>query len=74
MMKIGFKMTLTWSFRIEWSVCVKLLKVLGSFILAHIPRFLRWSADHIDDVVDDCDICVENGDYPCDDCPVKEDI
>ena len=52
----------------------KILLICLDFIVRHLPRFLRWSADHIDDVVDDCDICAENGDYPCDDCPVKEDI
>ena len=51
---------------------MKWLKILWTFIIKHLPRFLRWSADHVEDFTGDCEICAENGDYPCDDCPYKE--
>lgn len=46
----------------------KILLICLNFIVRHLPWFLRWSADHIDNVVDDCDVCAENSHQACDDC------
>lgn len=46
-----------------------MLKRVLRFILAHLPLFLRWSSEHIDDVVEDCPVC-DDGSHPiCGDCP-----
>ena len=53
---------------------MKLLKGLFGFILAHLPRILRFAADHVDDVVDECSVCAEMSDYPCDDSPLRKEV
>lgn len=52
---------------------MKWLSILWQFVLRHLPRLLRLSADHVEDYSGDCEICAENDDYPFDDCPYKEE-
>lgn len=50
---------------------MKLLKALGSFVLAHLPRWLRTVANHASEYVDECDYCDP---YPCDECPYRKEV